>query len=33
MEAEKQKAESEANHQEKTQIFHAAECRVSIFCM
>lgn len=29
MDAEKQKADSGADHQEKTQIFHAAESRVS----
>lgn len=31
MEAEKQKAESGALHQEKTQKFHAAESKVNIF--
>ena len=29
MDAEKQKADSGADHQEKTQIFHAAESRVN----
>lgn len=29
MDAEKQKADSGADHQEKTQIFHATESRVS----
>ena len=30
MEAEKQKAESGALHQEKTQVFHTAESKVCI---
>jgi hypothetical protein len=32
MDAEKQKADSGVDHQEKTQIFHAAESRVSFCC-
>lgn len=30
MDAEKQKADSGVDHQEKTQVFHAAESRVSV---